>query len=92
VELLKEGKIYEDGKQFSKRIENTKKKISFYRSLFSRIAVVSHYYTIQFLIAEEYLECGSPKYDIDIENCTPYYSSTHEIIRPMKRRLESIDI
>jgi len=55
VELLKEGKIYEDGEQYLKRIEKAKKKLSFYRSLFSRIVVVSHYYTIQYLSAEEYL-------------------------------------
>lgn len=92
MELLKEGKVYEDGEQFFKRIEKTKKRLSFYRSLFRRIAVVSHYYTIQFLTAEEYLECGTPKYDINVENCTPYYSSTHEIMRPIKKRLEYINI
>jgi hypothetical protein len=89
VELLKEGLIFEDSQQFMKRVEKAKKKISFYRSLFKRIVVVSHYYTIQYLGSNEYLECGTPKFNIDIENCKPYFASVQEISRPAQRRLEA---
>lgn len=80
LQLLKEGKIYEDAYQYRKRIDKVKERIGYYKSVFNRIAVVSHYYTIEYIGAKEYLSSGDPNFCLDVQNCTPYYASTQMIL------------
>lgn len=54
--------------------------IANYRERYSKIAIVSHYYTLEYLGAMEYMNCGTPKYYIDIKNCLPYYASVSGIL------------
>ena len=51
-----------------------------YRQRYNRIAVVSHFYAIEYLAATGYESSGVPKYDIDIKNCTPYYASLDDLL------------
>ena len=51
-----------------------------YREKYKLIAVVTHYYTIEYLGAMEYKEDGSPHTYFDIKNCTPYYSSLERLL------------
>lgn len=76
LQLLKEGKIYEDAYQYRKRIDKVRERIAYYKSIFNRIAIVSHYYTIEYIGAKDFMTCGSPNFCLDVKNCTPYYSST----------------
>lgn len=83
LNLLKSGKIGEDAIQYRKRIENLKKKIHNYKKFFRNIAIVSHYYTIEYICAKEYTNCGDPLFYLDVRNCTPYYAHTKNL-RPQK--------
>lgn len=78
--LLKQGKVYEDAFQFRKRIEDLKQRIAYYKSIFNRIAIVSHYYTIEYMGAEKYMKNGTPNFNLDVKNCTPYYASTEKLL------------
>ena len=49
MKLLKENKLYENAITYRQRIERVKAKISEYKEKYKRIAVVSHYYTIEYL-------------------------------------------
>jgi len=80
LQLLREGRIYEDAYQYRKRIEKVKERIGYYKSVFNRIAVVSHYYTIEYIGAKQYQTNGTPNFCLDVQNCTPYYSSTQMIL------------
>lgn len=55
VELLKRRKIQEDAFQYRRRIQKVKNLLEEYRENYSRIAVVTHYYTIEYLSAMEYM-------------------------------------
>ena len=57
-----------------------KHRISEYREKYRRIAVVCHYYTIEYMGASKYEECGVPAYNIDIKNCRPYYSKLSNLL------------
>ena len=46
-----------------------------YRQRYNKVAVVTHFYAIEYISAMGYEEDGAPKYYMDIKNCTPYYSS-----------------
>lgn len=61
-----------------------KRMIKEYKKKYERIAMVTHYYTIEYLSAVEYKSDGSPKFYIDIENCKPYYASVLDLEK--KRR------
>lgn len=50
-----------------------------YKRIFPRIAVVSHYYTIEYISAVDYQKCGTPKFYIDVQNCTPYYARSSKL-------------
>ena len=51
-----------------------------YRQRYKRIAVVTHYYAIEYLTAMDYHEDGSPMCYLDIKNCTPYYSNLSNLM------------
>ena len=59
-----------------------------YKKQYKKIAIVTHYYTIEYISAVEYKSNGSPKYYIDIENCKPYYASVPDLEKK-KRKTET---
>lgn len=44
------------------------------------MAIVSHYYTIEYISAVDYMQCGAPKYYLDVKNCIPYYADSGKLI------------
>ena len=52
-----------------------------YKKRYETIAMVTHYYTIEYISALEYKSNGSPNFYIDIENCKPYYASVADLER-----------
>lgn len=77
---MREKKVYEDALTFRKRIQDVKSLLDKYREKYERIAVVTHYYTIQYISAMEYQEDGSPEFYIDIKNCKPYFASLTDVL------------
>ena len=75
VKLLREGKLHEGLFSYRKRIQQSKRMIAEYRKKYNRVAIVSHYYTIEYLGAVSYKSCGTPSYYIDIKNCKPYFAN-----------------
>lgn len=80
LELLKTGAIHEDAWTYRKRVNRIKKMIADYKNRFEKIAVVTHYYTIEYISAYDYEPCGMPKYYIDIKNCQPYYACLDNLL------------
>jgi hypothetical protein len=53
--------VFEHALEIRQRTNQVKKIIAEYQQKYKKIAVVSHYYTIQTLLAEEYEENGDIK-------------------------------
>ena len=81
VRLLKDKQILEDALTFRRRVQSIKEMITNYKQQYRTIAVVTHYYTIEYLSAIEYNEDGSPSFYTDIKNCKPYYASVSDLSR-----------
>ena len=54
--------------------------IARYRQSYKKVAIVSHYYSIEYMTAMNYNEDGTPECYMDIKNCTPYYSSLEDLL------------
>ena len=86
--MLKEQKICEGALLYRKRIQVLKNLLSHYRQKYSSVAVVCHYYTIEYLSAKNYFESGEPETYIDIKNCTPYYSKLSDLLSVKEENTE----
>ena len=80
LRMLKEEKIHEDAILYRRRMQQAKYRIAQFNEKYSRIAIVCHYYTIEYITAFEYMECGTPIYTIDIQNCRPYYCHLSDLL------------
>lgn len=49
--MMRKQKVYEDPLAFRKRIQNVKHLLDKYRQKYEKIAIVTHYYTIEYLTA-----------------------------------------
>lgn len=73
--MLREKILHEDAFRYRKRVQEMKDMVARYRQRYNKVAVVTHFYAIEYISAMGYEEDGAPKYYMDIKNCTPYYSS-----------------
>lgn len=78
--MLKEGLIFEDAFQYQRRIFQAKQRIAEYKKRYHRIAIVCHYYTVEYMGADTYEKSGIPVSTTDIKNCRPYYSRIEKLL------------
>ena len=72
-------KIEESPLNVRKRAQRIKEKLKEYRKQYSKIAIVSHFYTIRYLCCREFDEKDEPVNGILMHNCGLYSTSLDEI-------------
>lgn len=77
---MQEQVIHEDAFQYRQRVQKAKLRLAEYRAKYRNIAVVGHYYTVEYMSAKQYLASGEPACDIDIKNCVPYYARLDDLL------------
>lgn len=79
MEFMQSENMGEKPENIRSRAKKIKEKLQEYRKKYNRIAIVSHFFTIRYLVCEEFEENGEPKCGLVMQNCASYSTSLSQI-------------
>ena len=81
LEFLSKRIVYEQPIDLRIRIAKLKKALTEYKEKYNKIAIVAHYYTIEFIKSTGFKENGNLVSYQGILNCHPYYEQLEDLLK-----------